>query len=78
MRGEEKTNILLVEIQRDGKVLPLLLLNRRLPDQLVLPAHDFERILGDACLADDGAGLEVELVGWPVGGFVPDVLMFVQ
>lgn len=38
-------NILLVKIQRNSKVLPLLLLDRRLPDQLVLAAHDLESVL---------------------------------
>ena len=76
LRGRKGQHILLVEVQRNSKVLPLLLLDGRLPDQLVLAAHDLEGVLWQLLdvLADDGAGLEVELVGGPVGGFVPDVL----
>ena len=69
-----KENSLLAKVKRDSKVLPALLLDGRRPDLLVLPVKDLVGVLGETVLAQDGAGLEVELVGRVVGGFVPDVL----
>lgn len=71
---EEGFNSLLVEVQGDGKVLPCVLLNGRRPDLLVLAVQNLECVLWKAILAEDGTGLEVELVGGVVTSLVPDML----
>ena len=61
MRGGR--NALLVKVQGDGKVLPLVLEDGRRPDLLVAAVQHLVRVLGQAVLAQDGARLKVELVG---------------
>jgi hypothetical protein len=75
-RGKAK-NSLLVKVQGDGEVLPGRLVDGRGPDLGVLPVEHLERVLV-ARPADDGAGLEVELVRAIVCGLVPDVLKFLS
>lgn len=53
--------LLLFEIQCDGEVLPLGLVNRGRPDLGVLAVQDLERVLVSGS-SDDCASLEVELV----------------
>ena len=63
--------ILFAKVELDGKVLPLGLVDRRRPDLLVLAVQHLEVVLGQALLAQDGAGFEIELVCRVVRGFVP-------
>lgn len=54
-------HLLLVKIQRDGEILPFGLVDRDGVHLGVLTVQDLERVLVPGS-ADDGAGLEVELV----------------
>jgi hypothetical protein len=55
--------VLLFKVEGDGKVLPHTALNGCGPDQLVIPIQELPRIGLDAFSANEGAGLEIELVG---------------
>lgn len=66
-------SLLLGKVERDGKVLPRYLIDRRRPDLGVLPVEDLEGVLV-AGTPDDRPRLEVELVGAVVACLVPDVL----
>jgi hypothetical protein len=54
-------DLLLLVIEGDGKVLPLALDHGGLPEKLVLLIKELPSI-GLELLADEGAGLELELV----------------
>jgi len=69
-----KDNLLLVEVQSEGKVLPGVLIHGRGPDLFVLAVHHFERVLGQALLVDHGASLEHDLVRRVITSLVPDIL----
>lgn len=71
---ETRDSVLLGVINGNGKVLPRGLVDGGRPDLLVLAVEDLPRVLGQVGLAQDGARLEVELVGRVIRGFVPDVL----
>jgi len=75
-KGEEE-DTLLGEVECDGKVLPGRLVDGRRPDLLVL-AVDLVRVAGQAALAEDGAGLKVELVGRVVGRLMPGKLYVLE
>jgi hypothetical protein len=66
-------DLLLDEVQSNGKILPRGLVNGRRPDDVVLSVRNLECILV-ARLANKRTRLEVELVGAVVGCFMPDVL----
>lgn len=66
-------NLLVIKVERDGKVLPHILQNRGGPDLLVGAVKQLPCILWQI-LTDDGTSLKVELVARKVGRLVPDIL----
>jgi hypothetical protein len=69
-----RSNSLLVVVQGDGKVLPVLLVDRDRVEAVAVAVQDLEVALVGAGLANDSAGLELDLVRRVVGRLVPDVL----
>lgn len=61
--SDGRGDILGGEIKGDGNVLPCVLENGGGPDLLVVAVQHLVGVRTEALLADDGAGLEVELVG---------------
>lgn len=70
-------NTLSLEVQSDGKVLPLIFQDGSGPDLLVLAIQHLPRVPGETRLAKDRAGLKVELVGRIISGLVPHVQVLV-
>lgn len=71
-------DVLLSVIKLDSKVLPLLIINRDIPDLLARAIQDFEVVLLAARIVDQSAGLELDLVTRVVGRFVPDIEILVR
>jgi hypothetical protein len=70
-------NVLLAKVESNGKVLPLALDHRSLPEQLHLLVKQLPG-LGGVVLANNGTSLELELVSRIIGLFVPDVLLLLE
>jgi hypothetical protein len=70
---KQTEDLLLLVIEGDGKVLPFALEHGGLPEKLVLLIKELPGI-GLELLADEGTGLELELVSREIGLFMPDVL----
>lgn len=66
--------LLLVEVESNGKVLPLALEHGSLPEQLHLLIKQLPGF-GGVALTDDGTSLELELVSREICLLMPDVLL---
>lgn len=69
---------LLVVVERKGKVLPLRRIRRDGIQLLAVLVEELELVLVCARFPDDGAGLELDLVGGVICLFVPYVLSMRQ
>lgn len=70
--------VLLIVVKLDSKVLPLLIINRDIPDLLARAIQDLEVVLLAARIVDQSADLELDLVTRVVGRFVPDIEILVR
>ena len=70
-------NVLGVEVELQGKVLPLSLVDRDAPEELAVAVKNLELVLVGIALSDERSSLELNLVVAKVGSLVPDVEVLV-
>jgi hypothetical protein len=58
--------------------LPVLEINGNRVERFAAAVENLEAVLVCVGLADEGAGLELDLVGGVVGGLVPDIQVLVR
>ena len=70
-------NVLGVEVELQGKVLPLSLVDWDAPEELAVAVKNLELVLVGIALSDERSSLELNLVVAKVGSLVPDVEVLV-
>ena len=66
--------LLLVVVQGNGKVLPVLIVDGHRVERLSTAVEDLKVVLVTSGLADDLSSLELDFVGRVIGSLMPHVL----
>jgi len=74
----EGKNLLVVEVERNSKVLPLGKVDWYRPERGTAAVEDLEALLVGIALSNERSGLELNLVVAVVGSLVPDIEVLVS